>query len=420
MRQEARPMNPHHHDSFEEAFRQREPLPLVVFNPRKQKVPIRLWLTELDAGSREQILNLSQLQIVRGHVAVMPDAHMGIGCSVGTVFATEEALVPSTVGVDLGCGMMAVRFPECDTHRLLKNRSGLQKLHKRIRGIIPTGFSEHKKAQEWEGFEGFPLKGVETEGRKRREDFESLLDTKARRQLGTLGGGNHLMLHSGSRYIGNRIGVHFMRKAKEYCDGIAATRPKNLDWLPLDHPEGRRYVEAVAWAQRYARSNRHQMMNRLLHLLENETDFRKIFMPGGRGPDLQVENHHNFVQKETHFGREVWVHRKGAVSAKRGEWGILPGSMATGSYIVRGRGNPESLCSCAHGSGRRMSRTEARKTISIDEAMRATKTIVGEPIRKVLDEAPQAYKDLENVMNQQRDLIETVFRLTPLLNVKGY
>lgn len=419
--------------TFGEGFQLADQLPVVVFNPYRQRVPIKLWLRELEESAQEQILNLANLQVVKGHVAIMPDAHMGIGCSVGTVFATVDAVVPSTVGVDLGCGMIAIRFPECDGDRLEKDKPLLKRLHQQIRDTVPTGFGEHKHAQDWEGFGEFPLSRVETINHGKRVDFESIVATKGRQQLGSLGGGNHFielcldeerkawfMVHSGSRGIGNMIGNHYIHAAKTYCNETKQKRPKDLDWLPLDHPDGEKYIKAVHWCQEYARQNRHHMVRQLMKLIKHDKDFDRALHGNGKDRVFMVENHHNFVQPEEHFGEKVWVHRKGAVSAKVGEWGILPGSMATGSYIVKGQGNEESLCSCAHGSGRKMSRSAAKKDIQVSDVEAAMKGIVGEPAAKVHDEAPQAYKDLEQVMRHQQNLIEQVHRLRPLLNVKGY
>lgn len=421
------------YSTFDEAFQLSDSLPLVVFNPHRQNVPIKLWLRELEEGAREQIFNLSRLEVVRGHVAIMPDAHMGIGCSVGTVFATSGAVVPSTVGVDLGCGMIALRFPDADTERCRNNPAMLKRLHKEIRDIIPTGSNEHDRPQEWEGFHEFPLAGVETVHNQKKTDFEQVAHAKAPRQLGSLGGGNHFielcvdeeeklwfMVHSGSRGIGNLIGTHYMHVARQLCNERGYKRPKDLDWLPLDSNEGQQYLKAVAWSQEYARQNRHHMVRALMKLLKHDKEFNAIFHRGEKERILKVENHHNFVQEEEHFGEKVWVHRKGAVSAQVGEWGILPGSMATGSYIVKGKGNTDSLCSCAHGSGRKMSRNAAKKNISLKEVEESMKGIVGEDPKLVHDEAPQAYKDLGLVMSQQTELIEQMHRLKPLLNVKGY
>lgn len=419
--------------TYDEAFQLGDSLPLVVYNPFRQKVPIKLWLRELDEGAREQVLNLSNLEVVKGHVAIMPDAHMGIGCSVGTVFATSGAVVPSTVGVDLGCGMIALRFPEGDTERCRRNPAMLKRLHTEIRALIPTGFGEHDRPQSWEGFHEFPLAGVETEHNRKTVDFEQVAHDKAPRQLGSLGGGNHFielcadeeeklwfMIHSGSRGIGNLIGNHYMRAARALCNERRYRRPKDLDWLPIDSEPGQQYLRAVAWSQEYARQNRHHMVRALMKLIKHDKEFNSTFHGGEKERILTVENHHNFVQEEEHFGEKVWVHRKGAVSAQVGEWGILPGSMATGSYIVKGKGSSDSLCSCAHGSGRKMSRAAAKKQISLKAVEAAMEGIVGEDPKHVHDEAPQAYKDLGLVMAQQSDLIDQVHRLQPLLNVKGY
>lgn len=424
--------------TFGEGFQLAETLPVVVYNPFRQKVPIKAWLRTLEDSAQEQILGLANLSVVRGHVAIMPDAHMGIGCSVGTVFATVDAVVPSTVGVDLGCGMIAMRFPDADVAKLEQDKVLLRRLHTAIRACIPTGMGEHKKGQDWEGFSTFPLKKVETILHGKSLDFEKIMYEKGRNQLGSLGGGNHFielcidadqvpwfMLHSGSRGLGNIIGNHFMHKAKAWCNETHQKRPKELDFLPVSHPEGARYVDAVHWAQEYARQNRLHMVGLLMDLLGGDPAFESAFfgkegVRKGRSRLFTVENHHNFVQPEEHFGEKVWVHRKGAVSARLGEWSILPGSMATGSYIVQGRGNAESLCSCAHGSGRKMSRSAAKREISLKEVEAAMKGIVGEDAAQVLDEAPQAYKDLETVMRQQEDLIQEKYRLRPVLNVKGY
>lgn len=425
--------------TFAEAFADETAgLPLVVFDPTKQHVPVRAWLRTLDEGAQEQALGLSALSIVKGNVALMPDAHMGNGCSVGTVFATVDHIVPSTVGVDLGCGMIAMRYHQADVEKikynLENNPAALRRLHQRIRDTVPTGFAGHHNEQDWDGFDRFPIPEVMTPvSKEKSERMEALVDQQGRKQLGSLGGGNHfielclddseqlwLMVHSGSRGIGNRIGTHFMQRARAYCDANNFTRPRELDWLPVDHPDGQAYLSAMLWAQDYARENRHHMMRLLTNLIKNDDEFNSLFHGSGDEATFIVENHHNFVRQEQHFGETCWVHRKGAVSAQQGEWGILPGSMATGSFIVRGKGETSSLCSCAHGSGRKMSRNEAKRKLTPEDVENAMKGIIGERAANIIDEAPQAYKNLDEVMGNQTDLIESVYRLRPILNVKGY
>ena len=380
---------------------------------------------EVEPEAIEQIRNVTNLPILAGPVVVMPDVHLGKGATVGTVIPTRAAIVPAAVGVDIGCGMLAVR-----TDLTASDLPGnLNRLRAQIERDVPVGFDFHKEMLEPRGSLGrrfrdlaarFPaLRILEVLGKRN--------EARIWRQLGSLGGGNHfveicldsagcvwIMLHSGSRGIGNAIGEAAIGMAKEVAERIDRRLPhRDLAWLDEGTLEFDSYVEGLAWAQEYASLNRDLMLG-LVHEALAKSLGREVQFVG------EVTNcHHNYARIEEHFGERVWVTRKGAVSAREGELGIIPGSMGAKSFIVRGKGNADSYCSCSHGAGRRMSRSRARKTFTRADLAAQTAGVECRKDEGVLDEIPSAYKDIDAVMAAQADLVDIVVTLKQILCVKG-
>jgi tRNA-splicing ligase RtcB len=387
--------------------------------------PIKAWVhgVPLEPEARAQLINIAALPFIHDHVAVMPDVHLGKGATVGSVIPTRGAIVPAAVGVDIGCGMMAVQIEGLRAEQLPDTLSGVRSA---IERVVPVGQGMHQHVPK-------PVENVWTSTLKRRyEDIEAkhpAIATKnsAAHQIGTLGGGNHfielcldeaggvwVMLHSGSRGIGNRIGQHFIALARAEMERQAIRLPdRDLAWFAEGTPLFGDYVEAVGWAQDYAMANRRQMMKAILDALE-DTLGRPM-----HAHTMAVNCHHNYVEREHHYGADVWVTRKGAVRARTGDLGIIPGSMGARSYIVRGRGNAESFCSCSHGAGRAMSRGEANRRFTVEDHVAATAGIECRKDTGVIDETPMAYKDIEAVMAAQADLVEIVHTLRQVVCVKG-
>ncbi|MBR6022499.1 MAG: RtcB family protein [Kiritimatiellae bacterium] len=396
---------------------------------------IRSWCGEVEPGAMEQAENLARHPALVGHVALMPDCHQGYGMPIGGVVAADAAVIPAAVGVDIGCGMRAVetslpaeRFADMRVRRALQER---------LKERIPVGEGVgHKEAQAWEGFEEYLDRNGPT------ADWCNGLD---RRNLGTLGGGNHfielqrsaspdggepeggarvwLMIHSGSRNLGKRIEERYHLRAANLCARWRVALPDpDLAFLPIDEAEGGAYWRDMLFALRYAEENRRRMMAAFRETVAEfapEAEFVR-----------EIDIHHNYAAFEEHGGRKVCVHRKGATSAKDGEIGIIPGSMGAASYIVRGRGNGASFESCSHGAGRKMSRIAACKTLTPEACDAAMDGIVHErwhsfkkfgKAKKMLDlsEAPQAYKDIEEVIGAELDLVEPLVRLLPMASLKG-
>src|SRR3989339_1071886 len=374
----------------------------------KDAAPLHIWGSAFDQGTLDQLEALTRMPYIFDHVAAMPDAHVGIGATIGSVFATRNAVVPSAVGVDIGCGMRAVRTSlpaEAGTQHLLQRFVDL------VYSRIPLGFESHSNSRDWNGLKHFPLADKE-------------LRKKAAMQLGTLGGGNHfvevqsdgqclwLMIHTGSRHIGLQIAERSIREAKKYNTHYKMGLPPDLSCLPLDSSEGQEYMEAMNWALDYARENRRQLMEELLDI------FREAIAPSF--DELEdIEINHNFAAFEEHFSKRVLVHRKGATRAYTGEYGIIPGSMGAVSYITRGKGNPDSFMSSSHGAGRAMGRREAQKRFGMDDFKRSMKGVVANLRKNMIDEIPLAYKNIDEVMKAQEDLVEIVYMLPPLASVKG-
>ena len=391
------------------------------------RVPIKSWCSDMEPLAMSQAENLAKHTSVYKHVALMPDCHPGYGMPIGGVIACREDIMPNAVGVDIGCGMGVVRtsIPVRDT-----DRKRLRDLVIQIKEYVPCGEGKsHRKIQSWdridEDFENF----------KDRAWYSGQVKELAGKSLGTLGGGNHfieiqagdddmvwLMIHSGSRNLGNVIAKHYQAIAFERntaCNEFIPSR--DLAFLPVSSKEGMAYIKDMNFALAYAKENRRQIMDRLM------TVFSSCFNGAEFGDPVNI--HHNYAALETHFGENLWVHRKGATSARKNEIGIIPGSMGTPSYIVEGLGNPESFTSCSHGAGRTMSRTEASRTLSPQECDTAMGTVVFDRWNKIrrgrgkgdydLGEAPQAYKNIDDVIQSELDLIRPIVKLRPLGVVKG-
>jgi tRNA-splicing ligase RtcB len=387
-----------------------------------EKINARFWTegVPVEEAALQQIKNTGSLPILAGPVAVMPDVHFGIGATVGTVIATNAAVIPAAVGVDIGCGMCAVRT-NLTANDLPESLSAVRKA---IEQAVPVGFAEHRDPLP--GFD--PLIGARFDALRIHEWVgRSDAALKMGKQAGSLGGGNHfielcldeqqrvwVMLHSGSRGTGNQIGRVAIERAKE----IAATRgydlpDKDLAWLEEGTPEFDIYIEAMTWAQDYARHNRDLMLALVIEAVSKSMG-REI------RTDMEAVNcHHNFTQPEVHFGKSVWLTRKGAVSAQAGQLGIIPGSMGVKSYIVRGKGHQDAYCSCSHGAGRKMSRGAAKRAFKVEDMAAQTAGVECRKDEGVIDEIPGAYKDIDAVMAAQTDLVEIVHTLKQVLCVKG-
>jgi len=392
-------------------------------------VPIKLWTrgVPLEDEARRQLMNMALLPFIHRWIAVMPDVHLGKGATVGSVVPTVGAIVPAAVGVDIGCGMIATRTTLAASD-LPDNLAGLRSAiehavpHGRTPGPRDRGSWSNPPEASLDGW-----KALENDFRKIMSKYPKLAKTNNLNHLGTLGTGNHFvevcvdeadqvwfMLHSGSRGVGNAIGTHFIELAKQDMRRWMINLPdEDLAYLPEGSEHFEDYVFAVEWAQRFARTNRAIMMR---HVVEAA---KKVIAKPFDAATEAVNCHHNYVNREHHYGADVLVTRKGAVSAKQGEMGIIPGSMGAKSFIVRGLGNPESFHSCSHGAGRVMSRTEARKRISLEDHKRATAHVECRKDAEVVDESPAAYKPIDAVMAAQSDLVEIVHTLRQVICVKG-
>jgi tRNA-splicing ligase RtcB len=392
------------------------------------RVPVKVWTPELEPQARRQLENVSRLPIIHGHVAAMADVHAGIGATVGSVIPTKGAIIPAAVGVDLGCGLHAVQI-SITANQLPES---LRPLRSAIEAAVPVGFDMHAAAKGRGGRREKTAKAM-------RGGLERIAERNPRiasmqkdfaetwvRQLGTLGGGNHfieicldesqnvwVMLHSGSRGIGNVIGRYFIERARREMESEDTRLPdRDLAWFAEGTAAFDEYVEAVHWAQDYAMQNRREMMRAILEAIEPH-------VPPFRIVGEAIQCHHNYVARERHFGEDLLVTRKGAIRAGLGEMGIIPGSMGAKSFIVRGKGNPDSFCSSAHGAGRRMSRTEARRSFSAADLARQTLGVECRKDAGVVDEIPGAYKDIDEVMRNQSDLVDIVHTLKQVVCVKG-
>lgn len=380
-----------------------------------ERIPIKMWVSDLEESALKQAGNLANLPFAFKHVALMPDAHCGYGMPIGGVLATQGVVIPNAVGVDIGCGMCAVKtnIEDLDSESLKKIMSG-------IRSRIPLGFSKHAQAQD---------ESLMPE----TEHVPEVIKThyqNALYQLGSLGGGNHfieiqygsdkciwVMIHSGSRNLGKQVADHYNKLAKNLNSRWHSQVPSNWDlaFLPIESPEAKEYINAMQYCVDFAFANRKLMMERVQEafksVLSEPLEFSEI-----------INIAHNYAAWEHHFGKDVIVHRKGATSAREGEIGIIPGSQGTKSYIVEGLGNPQSFHSCSHGAGRKMGRKQAQRELDLQEEInRLDEKGILHAIRgkKDLDEAAGAYKDIHQVMENQKDLVKILVELEPLAVVKG-
>lgn len=391
--------------------------------------PIKLWTNgvPVEAEAQKQLTNTAKMPFIFKHLAVMPDVHLGKGSTIGSVIPTQGAIIPAAVGVDIGCGMMAA----CTTLTAADLPDNLAGLRAAIERAVPHGKTFGKRDQgAWENapHTADAMWAELLPGFNRiTEKYPKLKNTNNHKHLGTLGTGNHFievcldeanrvwfMLHSGSRGVGNAIGNLFIELAQaDMRQHIANLPDRDLAYFEEGSQHFDDYVEAVGWAQDFARRNRMVMMQNVIAAAR--TVISKPFTANVEA----VNCHHNYVQKETHFGAEILVTRKGAVSAKKGELGIIPGSMGAKSFIVRGLGNEEAFCSCSHGAGRTMSRTAAKKRFTVDDQIKATAHVECRKDADVIDEIPMAYKDIDAVMEAQRELVEVVHTLRQVVCVKG-
>jgi tRNA-splicing ligase RtcB (3'-phosphate/5'-hydroxy nucleic acid ligase) len=395
-----------------------------IYDPKTMQVPLFTWAQDLDHGTLEQAREITRLPIVHHHVALMPDAHLGIGATIGSVFGTIGAVIPSAVGVDIGCGMCAI--PTRNRAQEMADSEALQNAQQAAFRAVPLGFEGHKSAQAWKSDKpnsGFDYQSI-------HEEINRDIHDQAPFKLGSLGGGNHfiefqrdedgylwIMIHSGSRNVGFKIANFYMKKAAAITAKIDPSVPKSLAWLPADDEEGQGYINDMTWALNYAFENRMRMVQRILHSFMEAASYAHIEVLIDEKDLINI--HHNYASFERHFGRDVWMHRKGATLASKETVGIIPGSMNAHSYIVRGLGNPDSFQSCSHGAGRLLSRAAAKSAISQEDlrlALRGVKVLHKSDIR---DEAPAAYKNIASVMESQSDLVEIVHELTPLAGIKG-
>lgn len=391
--------------------------------------PIKAW-TDVEDDALAQARNLARLPFIDPHgIALMADCHPGRGSTVGSVIATDKVIIPAAVGVDIGCGMNAVRL----SLKASDLPDSLLAIRRQIERDVPLGAGGSRNKPVELGklssvlHEGPGFKRWYRHFAQGRKNDEISLLKKAQSQLGTLGAGNHFielcldenkdvwaMLHSGSRGIGNMIGSHFIEKARRRMERLAIHLPDgDLAYLAEGDDDFDDYVEAVHWAQDYALENRRIMMDTTIAALRRHIPIQFMLTREA------INCHHNYVEKETHFGRNLWVTRKGAIRARIDDLGIIPGSMGQRSYIVRGRGERESYCSCSHGAGRKMSRTQARKAFTVTDLVEQTRGVECRKDKMVLDEIPSSYKDIDEVMANQKDLVEVVHTLKAVMCVKG-
>jgi len=394
---------------------------------------VRGWThgVEVEDEAIAQIRNIAALPVVAGHVAIMPDVHLGKGATVGSVIPTRAAIIPAAVGVDIGCGMCAVRT-ELAAGDLPESLAAIRSA---IEALVPVGFAMHKRPVELrqDGLSSVQLERTSEQLHDRYQRLQIMKRVgkfdheRVWTQLGTLGGGNHfieicldeadrvwIMLHSGSRNVGKTIGETAIGMAREEAQRLQRNLPdRDLAWLDEGTPQFEEYVDGLRWAQDYAAHNRSLMLRAILSAL------RAAFGREIGTAEHAVNCHHNYSSVEEHFGDKVWITRKGAVAARAGQLGIVPGSMGARSYIVRGKGNVDSYSSCAHGAGRRMSRNAAKRSFSLADLRAQTAGVECRKDAGVLDEIPGAYKDIDAVMAAQADLAEVVHSLKQVLCIKG-
>ncbi len=386
---------------------------------KSEKLPIKLWLDDIDDGALEQARHLANLPFIYKHIAVMPDAHLGYGMPIGGVMATHDIVIPNAVGVDIGCGMCALQtsLTSIGTNKLKEIMAG-------IRTLVPLGFKHHPKKQKNELMPRLPAGFTLADLPIVQQEYSN-----ARTQLGTLGGGNHfieiqkgsdghiwIMIHSGSRNLGFKVANFYNRLAGQLNARWGSKIPANwqLAFLPLDSPEGRQYLAEMEYCVQFALANRTFMMERVKDV------FQRVMTPVTFGTFINIA--HNYAAMERHYHKDVIVHRKGATRAQEGEYGIIPGSQGAPSYIVRGKGNEESFHSCSHGAGRKMGRKQAQRQLDLEQEKKNLDEqgiIHALRSRRDLDEAAGAYKDIDRVIDDQVDLVDVIVSLRPLAVIKG-
>lgn len=390
----------------------------------KAKFPVKIYTQDIEASAYQQLVNMANMPFIHSHIAAMPDVHYGIGATVGSVISSKGAIIPAAVGVDIGCGMNAIRL-SLTADQL---PDGLRGLRSAIEREVPVGFNVHK----YDAVADSTIRSLSHGLSRIWEKHPKLVNKQKKpyhtwvRQLATLGGGNHfielcldendsvwLMLHSGSRGVGNAIGQYFIEMARRDMEKIQMNLPdRDLAYFNQGTDHFADYIEAVEWAQDYAMVNRREMMKKVLNVLKKR-------LPNFQITKEAINCHHNYVSQEHHFGEDVFVTRKGAIRAREGELGIIPGSMGAKSFIVRGKGNADSFCSCSHGAGRVMSRSKAKRLFSEADLLQQTKGVECRIDKSVVDEIPAAYKDIDNVMQNQTDLVEIVHTLKQVVCIKG-
>lgn len=394
--------------------------------------PIKAWTkgVPFEAQAQQQLQNIASMALVHSHIAVMPDVHYGLGATIGSVIPSVDAVIPAAVGVDIGCGMVAAKT----SLRASDLPDNLKEIRHAFEAAVPHGRTSRGRGKQdrgaWHNIP--PLVAAEWLGLLGRfericEKHPRIKNTNNVQHLGTMGTGNHflemcldendavwLMLHSGSRGVGNQIGNYFIELARKEMQRHQINLPdKDLAYLKEGSEYFADYVEAVEWAQDFAAKNREIMLTNAINAM------RKVLGVAFSAAEMAVNCHHNYVSREHHFGKDCYVTRKGAVRAQKGEMGIIPGSMGARSFIVRGLGNPDSFNSCSHGAGRVMSRTQAKKVYNIDDQIAATQGVECRKDAAVIDEIPHAYKDIDRVMEAQKDLVEVVHTLKQVVCVKG-
>jgi tRNA-splicing ligase RtcB len=393
--------------------------------------PIKAWTrgVPIEDAARTQLRNVASLPFIHKHLAVMPDVHWGMGATVGSVIPTVGAIIPAAVGVDIGCGMMAAKTSVRAEHL----PDSLAAIRSDIEAAVPHGRTDNGGRNDVGSWRTDPPASAAAKWAELEPGYAAVVGKHPKAahprglgHLGTLGTGNHfielcldedgsawVMLHSGSRGVGNRFGTYFIERAKHEMRRWFINLPdEDLAYFPEGSEGFIDYIRAVSWAQKYARANREVMMERVLAVLAKH-------FPDLETTETAVNCHHNYVAREHHFGADVFVTRKGAVRAGAGELGIIPGSMGAKSFIVRGKGNPDSFCTCSHGAGRAMSRNEAKRRFTVEDHARATEGVECRKDAAVIDETPMAYKDIDAVMAAQSDLVEVVHTLRQVVCVKG-
>lgn len=394
-----------------------------------EKRPIKIWASDLEPEAEAQLRNLANLPFIHSHVSAMPDAHAGKGSTVGTVIATKGAIIPSCVGVDIGCGMHAIKMPFN-----ANDLKDLAKLRHSIERAIPTGKNSNKDVSITARIAFETLGSVTQFSQDNIKSFDRTMNNAAH-AIGTLGGGNHfieicldtedgvwVMLHSGSRNIGKCLAENHINGAKNLMKEYFISLPDpDLAYLVHGTSQFNDYIHDLMWGQRFAKANRDEMKKQVLRQVFFHVYGREVAeeMLKDTSHLFSVDCHHNYTAIEHHQGQNVYITRKGAVSAKAGEYGIIPGSMGAKSFIVKGLGNPESFNSCSHGAGRKMSRNKAKLTFTLDDLAKQTEGVECRKDSDVIDEIPGAYKDIDVVMANQSDLVETVHVLKQVLCVKG-